>query len=116
MIFTAVWEGLLDALCVMKLGSSALMMSLSLLTGIFPRFFPHLHLLLHIHLHLHLDQAQDTLVPALEATAVHEVEEGLALSQEVDLMPGDLDHVTDETNLLILHAVCLTSLAMNMIH
>ena len=114
MIFTAVWEGFLDALCAMKLGSSALMMSLSRLTGIFPRFFP--HLLLHIHLHLHLDQAQDTLVPALAATAVHEVKEEFALSQEVDLMLGDLDHVTDATNLLILHAVCLTSLAMNMIH
>ena len=82
----------------------------------FPRFFPHLHLLLHTHLHLHLDQAQDTLVPALEATAVHKVEEEFALSQEVDLMLGDLDHDTDVTNLLILPAVCLTSQAMNMIH
>ena len=45
---------------------------------------------------------------------MHGVEGEPALSQEVDLMPGDLDYVTDETNLLILHAVCLTSLAMNM--
>ena len=100
----------------MKLGFSALMMSLSRLTGLYPRFFPHLPLLLHIHLHLHLGQAQDTLVPALVATAVHGVEAGLALSQEVDLMLGDLDHVTDKNNLLILHAVCLTGLAMNMTH
>ena len=52
---------------------------------------------------------------------VHEVEEEFAFSQEVDLMFGDLDHVIDVTNLLILHVVCLTSLAMislamNMIH
>ena len=82
----------------------------------FPRFFPHLHLLLHTHHHLYLDLALDILVPALAAMVVHEVEEEFALSQEVDLMLGDLDHVTDKNNLLILHAVCLTSLAMNMIH
>ena len=80
----------------------------------FLRFFHHRHLLLHTHLHLHLDQDLDTLVPALAAMVVHEAEDEFAFSQEVDLMLGDLDHVTDGTNLLILPAVCSTSLAMNM--
>ena len=84
------------------------------MTGLYPRFFPHLPLLLHIHLHLRLDQAQGTLVPALEATAEHEVEGEPGLSQEVDLMPGDLDRVTDKNNLMILDAVFSTSLAIVM--
>ena len=79
-----------------------------------PQVFPHLPLLLHIHLHLRFDQAAGTLVPALEATTVHGVEGEPALSQEVDLIPGDLDHVTDETNLPLLHVVCSINLAMNM--
>ena len=103
------------------MGSSALMKLPRRSTGMFLRFFHHGHLLLHTHLHLHLDQDLDTLVPALAAMVVHEVEEEFAFSQEVDLMFGDLDHVIDVTNLLILHVVCLTSLAMtslamNMIH